>query len=141
VSLRVQSRPRGSSRGPASQAQLTIARVEPWPVMKFALMVSLVAFVILFVAVSVVYGTLSALGVFGSLQHFVSSITSSQTSAGLNVTAWFSASRVLGCTALLGLLNIVLITALSTIGAVVYNLISRLAGGVAVTLRETRETV
>ena len=130
-------RPRGSSRRPASQAQLAIARVEPWPVMKFAFVVSLAAFVILFAAVSVVYGTLSALGVFDSLQHFMSSITSSQFSAGVNARAWFSASRVLGCTALLGALNIVLITAMSTIGAVVYNLTSRLVGGVEVTVHET----
>ncbi len=55
----------------------------------------------------------------------------------MNAKTWFSASRVLGYTALLGSLNIVLITAMSTIGAVVYNLTSRLVGGVEVTLKET----
>ena len=105
--------------------------------MKFSFVVSLVAFVILFVAVSVLYGALAGLGVFDSLQRVVSSVTSSQGSAGVNARTWFSASRVLGYTALLGSLNIVLITAMSTIGAVVYNLTSRLVGGVEVTLRET----
>ena len=121
----------------ARQAHLTVARVEPWSVMKFSFVVSLVAFVILFVAVSVLYGALSGLGVFDSLQRVVSSVTSSQGSTGVNAKAWFSASRVLGYTALLGSLNIVLITAMSTIGSVVYNLTSRLVGGVEVTLRET----
>jgi len=105
--------------------------------MKFSFVVSLVAFVILFVAVSVLYGTLSALGVFTSLQHVVQSVTSSQDSNGVNAAKWFTASRVLSYTAMLGALNIVLITAMSTIGAVVYNLTSRLIGGVEVTLRET----
>jgi hypothetical protein len=122
---------------PARQAHLTVARVEPWSVMKFSFVVSLVAFVILFVAVSVLYGALAGLGVFDSLQRVVSDVTSSQGSAGVNAKAWFSASRVLGYTALLGSLNIVLITAMSTIGAVVYNLTSRLVGGVEVTLKET----
>ena len=121
----------------ARQAHLTVARVEPWSVMKFSFVVSLVAFVILFVAVTVLYGTLAGLGVFDSLQRVVSDVTSSQGSAGVNAKAWFSASRVLGYTALLGSLNIVLITAMSTIGAVVYNLTSRLVGGVEVTLKET----
>ena len=121
----------------ARQAHLTVARVEPWSVMKFSFVVSLVAFVILFVAVSVLYGALAGLGVFDSLQRVVSDVTSSQGSAGVNARAWFSASRVLGYTALLGSLNIVLITAMSTIGAVVYNLTSRLVGGVEVTLKET----
>jgi hypothetical protein len=131
------TRPKRSSRRSARQAHLTIARVEPWSVMKFSFVVSLVAFVILFVAVSVIYGTLSALGVFTSLEHVVQSVTSSQDSAGVNASKWFTASRILSYTALLGALNIVLITAMSTIGAVVYNLTSRLIGGVEVTLRET----
>jgi hypothetical protein len=121
----------------ARQAHLTVARVEPWSVMKFSFVVSLVAFVILFVAVTVLYASLAGLGVFDSLQRVVSSVTSSQGSAGVNAKAWWSASRVLGYTALLGSLNIVLITAMATIGAVVYNLTSRLVGGVEVTLKET----
>jgi Transmembrane domain of unknown function (DUF3566) len=128
---------KGKSKRTARQAHLTVARVEPWSVMKFSFVVSLVAFVILFVAVSVLYGVLSGLGVFDSLQRVVQSVTSSQTSAGVNAKAWFSASKVLGYTALLGSLNIVLITAMATIGSVVYNLTSRLVGGVEVTLRET----
>jgi len=128
-----------SSKRTARQAHLTVARVEPWSVMKFSFVVSLVAFVILFVAVSLLYGALDGLGVFDSLQRLVTSLTSSQSSAGVNASKWFSASRVLGYTALLGSLNIVLITAMATIGAVVYNLTSRLVGGVEVTLRETDE--
>ena len=131
------ARPKASSKRSSRQAHLTLARVEPWSVMKFSFVVSLVAFVILFVAVSVVYSTLSALGVFTSLQHVVQSVTSSTDSSGVNAAKWWTESRILGYTALLGALNIVLITAMSTIGAVVYNLTSRLIGGVEVTLRET----
>jgi len=130
---------KASSKRTARQAHLTVARVEPWSVMKFSFVVSLVAFVVLFVAVSLLYGALDGLGVFDSLQRVVTSLTSSQGTAGVNSSKWFSASRVLGYTALLGSLNIVLITAMSTIGAVVYNLTSRLVGGVEVTLRETDE--
>jgi hypothetical protein len=130
-------RQKGPAQRQARQAHLTVARVEPWSVMKFSFVVSIVAFIILFIAVSVLYGTLSALGVFDSLQRVVTSVTSSQDSAGVNAAKWWSASRVLGYTGLLGSLNIVLITAMSTIGAVVYNLTSRLIGGVEVTLRET----
>jgi len=129
--------PKVAAKRSVRQAHLTIARVEPWSVMKFSFVVSLVAFVILFVVVAVLWGSLSALGVFDSLQRVVSSVTSSQASNGVNAAKWFSASRILGWTALLGSLNIVLITAMSTIGAVVYNLTSRLVGGVEVTLRET----
>jgi hypothetical protein len=119
------------------QAMLTLARVEPWSVMKFSFVASVVAFIILFVAVAVLYMVLSALGVFDSLQNSVSSITSSQGSAGTNISHWFSASLILGYTAMLGALNIVLITAISTVGSVIYNLIAKTIGGIEVTLRET----
>jgi hypothetical protein len=134
---------RGSTRGtqtrkPAKrQAMLTLARVEPWSVMKFSFVASVVAFVILFVAVAVLYMVLSALGVFDSLQNTVSSVTGAQNSAGTNISHYFSASLVLGYTAMLGALNIVLITAMSTVGSVIYNLIAKTVGGIEVTLRET----
>ena len=128
---------RAARRSARRQAQLTLSRVEPWSVMKFSFIVSVVAFIILFVAVAVLYSVLSALGVFTSLQHTVTTITSSQGSAGTNILPWFSESKILGYTGMLGALNIVLITAMSTIGAVVYNLIAKAFGGVEITLRET----
>ncbi len=129
-----------AARRPAKgkrQAMLTLARLEPWSVMKFSFIASVVAFVILFVAVAMLYMVLAALGVFDSLQHTVSTITSSQNNAGTNISHWFSASLILGYTAMLGALNIVLITAMSTVGAVIYNLIAKTVGGIEVTLRET----
>jgi hypothetical protein len=136
-SAETKQRKQAIRRSPRRQAQLTLSRVEPWSVMKFSFVISVVAFIILFVAVAVLYSVLSGLGVFTSLQHTVTTITSSQGSAGTNISHWFSASRILGYTGMLGALNIVLITAMSTIGAVVYNLIARTIGGVEVTFRET----
>jgi len=81
---------------------------------------------------------LSALGVFDSLQHVVTNVTSSQSNqVGYNAHTWFSASRILSYTVLFGGINVVLITALLTIGSVIYNLTAKLIGGVEVTLKET----
>jgi hypothetical protein len=124
-------------RSSKRQAMLTLSRMEPWSVMKFSFVASVVAFIILFVAVAVLYLVLSALGVFTSLENQVASITSAKNTAGTDISHWFSASLILGWTAMLGALNIVLITALSTIGSVVYNLIAKTVGGIEVTLRET----
>jgi hypothetical protein len=38
---------------------------------------------------------------------------------------------------LIGAVNVVLITALSTVGSMIYNLVTHLGGGVEVTLKET----
>jgi Transmembrane domain of unknown function (DUF3566) len=129
-------RSRRAARG-GRQAQLTLARLEPWSVMKFSFVISLVAFIVLFVAVAVLYAVLSGLGVFDALQRTIESITSSQSSSGFNLNHYISASRVLGYTGLLGAVNVVLITALSTVGAVLYNITADLAGGIEVTLKES----
>jgi len=126
-----------SRKASKRQAMLTLARVEPWSVMKFSFVASVAAFIILFVAVAVLYMILAALGVFDSLENTVSSVTSSQGSAGTNISHWFSPSLILGYTAMLGAFNIVIITAISTVGSVIYNLIAKLFGGIEVTLRET----
>jgi hypothetical protein len=119
------------------KAQLAIARIEPWSVMKFAFMISLVGWVILFVAVALLYFVLQKIGVFTSIEHTVGLITASKTRTGANAASWFSSSRVLGYTMLIGAVNVILITALSTVGAVLYNLVTMLAGGIEITLKET----
>jgi hypothetical protein len=128
--------PKRSPR-PGRQAQLSVARLEPWSVMKFSFVLSLAAFIVLFVAVAVLYGILSGLGVFDALQRTVSSITSSQGSSGFNIQNYLSASRVLGYTGMLGAINVVLITAVSTVGSVIYNITADQVGGIEVTLKET----
>jgi hypothetical protein len=128
------SRPSGYQ---ARKANLVIARVEPWSVMKFSFLISLVLWIVLFVAVALLYYALSSLGVFDALQRTLASVTSSQTSAGVDLSKWTSATRVLGYTMLLGAVDVVLITAISTVGAVIYNLVTHLGGGIEVTLKET----
>lgn len=131
------AQPKISKASQARRANLVIARLEPWSVMKFSFLMSLVAWVVLFVAVALLYYALSGLGVFAAIQRTLSSVTSSQSSAGVNLAAWTSASRVLGYTMLAGAVDIVLITVLSTIGAMIYNLVTHLGGGIEVTLKET----
>ena len=117
-------------------AQLVLTRIEPWSVFKFSFLVSLVGFVVLMVAVAALYYTFSSLGVFHAIERTVHLVTSSKGNSGTNAGSWFSAGTVLGYTMAAGAIDVILITALSTVGAVVYNAVSRLSGGVEVTLQE-----
>ena len=137
------SRPAGqvaskSRPGPAEvrDAQLVLSRVEPWSVMKFSFLVSLVGFVVLFIVVAVMYFAFSSLGVFHSIEQTVGLVTSSKGNPGTNAASWFSAGTVLSYTLIAGAVDVVLITALSTVGAVIYNAVTRLTGGIEITLAE-----
>lgn len=128
----------GAARLPR-KAHLVLRRIEPWSAMKFSFVVSLVCFVVLFVAVAVLYGVLSALGVFDSIIDLVNQLSQGeqgQSSIPIDIASWFEPVRILGYTALIGAVNVVLITALSTLGAVIYNVSSDLVGGIEVTFSE-----
>lgn len=123
---------------PARKAQLQLARLEPWSVMKFSFVMSLVCFVVLLVAVIVLYTILAGLGVFDAISDTINSLTKEQgeTTGSVDAGSWFSFIRIFGYTVLVGALNVMLITALSTVGSVIYNLAADLVGGVEVTLKE-----
>jgi hypothetical protein len=139
---RIKAETRASLNGaaaaaPARRAHLAVIRLEPWSVMKFSFMISLVGWVVLFVMVAALWWVLNKIGVFHSIEGSVSNLTSGKDSNGVQVSNWFSASRVLGYTMLVGAINVILITALATVGSVVYNLVTHVAGGIEVTLKET----
>jgi hypothetical protein len=104
--------------------------------MKFSFMVSLVGWVVLFVVVAAIFYLFSSLGVFHQIEQTIGLVTSSKGSPGSNAAGWFSASTVLGYTMLAGAIDVVLITALATVGAVIYNLVTTLSGGIEITLKE-----
>jgi len=138
--IKAETRPSLNGAGPAAparRAHLAVIRLEPWSVMKFSFMISLVGWVVLFVMVAALWWVLSKIGVFHSIEGSVSNLTSGKDSAGVQASNWFSASRVLGYTMLVGAINVILITALATVGSVMYNLVTHVAGGIEVTLKET----
>jgi hypothetical protein len=105
--------------------------------MKFSFLISLVGFVVVFVAVALIWFALSKLGVFAKIEQTIGLVTYTKSHPHSNAAAWFSAKRILGYTALVGAINVFLLTALATVGAALYNLVTSLTGGVEVTLKET----
>ncbi len=129
-------RPQGSGQ-PTRSAMLTLQRVEPMSVMKFSSLIALVGWVVVFIAVAIVYFALSKMGVFSKIEDTVGLVTSNKAHSGADAASWFSASRVLEYTAIVCTVNAVLFTALATVGAALYNLVTNLTGGVEVTLKES----
>lgn len=121
-----------ASRGPR-RARLTVRRVDPWSVMKFSFAVSFVLLVVIIVATSVLYFALDAMGVFSSVNKTLAELFKSN---GGDDPFKITAGWVIGLSAILGAINVVLFTALMTLGAFVYNVCADLVGGVEVTLAE-----
>lgn len=123
-----------ASRGPR-RARLNVKRIDPWSVMKFAFAVSLVLFIVVIVATAVLYLALDAMGVVKSVNdNLADLISAGGGSGGEGFT--ITARGVLGTSMVVGLINVVLFTALATLGAFVYNVCADLVGGIELTLAE-----
>jgi hypothetical protein len=123
----------GAHRGPR-RARLHLKRIDPWSVMKFSFAVSLVLFVVAIVATAVLYLALDAMHVWSSINGALSQITGQAGSP--NDSFRITAKGVIGTAVLLGAVNMVLFTALMTLGAFVYNVCADLVGGIELTLSE-----
>jgi Transmembrane domain of unknown function (DUF3566) len=123
-----------ASRGPR-RARLYLKRVDPWSVMKFSFAVSFVLFIIGVVATAVLYMALDTMGVVGSVNKALSEMVGA-TGGDAKNTFRITAKGIIVGSALLGLVNVVLFTALATLSAFIYNVCSDLVGGIELTLAE-----
>ncbi len=128
------SRPgRTATRGPR-RARLQLRHIDTWSALKISLVLSVALFFIWMVAVGVLYGVLNALGVFDTLNELFGQLgTESGTQEGSDV---LTPGVVFGGAAIIGAINIVLLTALCTVGTFIYNMCSDLVGGLELTLSE-----
>ncbi|MEU5691096.1 DUF3566 domain-containing protein [Actinosynnema sp. NPDC020468] len=123
---------RRPGRGPR-RASLQVKRVDPWSVLKLALVLGVALFFVWLVAVGVLYGVLNGMGVWDKINNTANDLLQGNEPSG---DPLISAGRVFGVAAIIGAVNIVLFTALATVGAFVYNVSADLAGGLEVTLSE-----
>jgi hypothetical protein len=121
----------------ARKARLVLARVDPWSVMKLSFLLAIGLAVVTLVAITILWSVLDSMGVFDSVGQTVESVTrSSDNAQGINILDYVAFSKVFSLTALLAGINVILMTALGTLAAFLYNLAASLVGGLHVTLTE-----
>jgi hypothetical protein len=117
------------NRGPR-RARLQLRHISPLTVLKFSCVLAIALFFVWLIVVGVLFGVLDAAGVIGKINDAYTTIQ------GANSKPLITSGVVFGGAAIIGLVNIVLFIALSTIGSIVYNLCADLVGGIEITLSE-----
>lgn len=120
------------SRGPV-RASMQIRRIDPWSTLKVSLLLSVALFFVWVITVAFLYLVLGGMGVWAKLNSNVGDLLNNASGSSAELV---SSGTIFGGAFLIGLVNIVLMTALATIGAFVYNLITDLIGGIEVTLAD-----
>jgi hypothetical protein len=117
------------ARGPR-RARLQLRHVDPWTVLKFSCVLSIALFFVWLIVIGVLFGVLDGAGVIGKINDAYTTIQ------GGDAKPPVTAGVVFGGAAIIGVVNIVLFIAQTTVGSVVYNLCADLVGGIEITLSE-----
>jgi hypothetical protein len=118
--------------GRTRRARLRLVRVDPWSVMKTSFLLSIAFGIMCVVAVFIIWSVLGAANVFGAINESISQVVGEN----FEVEQYIGIDRVLSFTMLVAVLDVVLLTAIATLGAFLYNLAASLLGGLEVTLAE-----
>ncbi|MFJ4629443.1 DUF3566 domain-containing protein [Streptomyces sp. NPDC088847] len=131
-------RPRtGARTAPRTRkARLRVAKADPWSVMKVSFLLSIALGICTVVASAVLWMVMDAMGVFSTVGGTISEATGSNESNGFDLQSFLSLPHVLTFSGIIAVIDIVLATALATLGAFIYNLSAGFVGGIELTLAE-----
>lgn len=118
------------------KARLRMTHLDPWSVMKTSFLLSVAFGIVTVIAVAVVWSVLGAAGVWDSINQTVQEVIGGETGSAFDVENYVGTSRVMGFTMIVAVVDVVLITAIATLAAFLYNLAATLLGGIEVTLAE-----
>ncbi|MEV3873144.1 DUF3566 domain-containing protein [Streptomyces sp. LE64] len=118
------------------KARLRVAKADPWSVMKVSFLLSIALGICTVIAAAVLWMVMDAMGVFSTVGGTISEATGSNESNGFDLQSFLSLPRVLMFTSIIAVIDVVLATALATLGAFIYNLSAGFVGGIELTLAE-----
>lgn len=119
------------------RARLRVSRVDPWSVMKTCFMFAIAFGIISWICVYVVWSVVNASGMMEALNQALTNILSSPSDqTPVRIEDFINTNKVMGVTALIAVINVVITTALGTIFAFLYNLSANILGGLELTLAE-----
>ncbi|WP_052689154.1 DUF3566 domain-containing protein [Williamsia herbipolensis] len=120
-------------RGPL-RAAVQLRRIDPWSTFKISSVLAIALFLIWMIAIGVLYVILDGMGVWDQVNSSFGTLVSSDTTT--DTSFQITAGGVFGIAALIGAVYVVVFTALTTVGAFIYNMSADLVGGVEITLAD-----
>lgn len=115
------------------RVDLTLARIEPWSVLKISFLVSVALGIAGVIAAVILWNVLDGMNVFGSIENFLVQLGAD---SFLELMDYLRLPRVVAYATIFGILNVILITAITTVCALLYNLLASLVGGIHISLMD-----
>lgn len=115
------------------RVDLAIARIDAWTVMKVSFLLSVAFGIAIVIATIILWFMLDAMHVFSTLESFLQEIGAGKFTELLE---YVRLPRTIAYATIVGVINVVLMTAISTLGAMLYNVVASLVGGIKVSLMD-----
>ena len=112
-----------------------MSRIDPWSVMKTSFLFSIAFGVMLVVVAFVLWSVLAGSGALESVNSLINTLIGDEDNA-FRVEDVLNSSRVLGFATVVAAIDVVILTAVATLFAFLYNLSATVLGGLEVTLAE-----
>ncbi|KGN37448.1 hypothetical protein N803_13715 [Knoellia subterranea KCTC 19937] len=129
------SAPAPAPRGTGRRVRLTVSRVDPWSAMKMSFLLSVALGIAGVVMVAVLWMILKGMGVFDEVNGLVGQIISEGDNT-FDIMDFLGFGRVVSLAIVVGVIDVILMTALATLAAFLYNVSSSLVGGLQLTLTD-----
>jgi hypothetical protein len=119
----------------ARRVRLTVSRVDPWSAMKISFLLSVALGIAMVVMVFVLWTILAGMGVFDQINGIIGQVVQDGQQS-FDIMDFIGLGRVLSLSIVIAVIDVILITAISTLAAFLYNVSSALVGGVQLTLTD-----
>lgn len=120
--------------GAPRKVRVLLSRVDPWSALKIGFLLGIAAGIMLLVAMHILWSVLNSMDTFTTIQDWVEKLFSDEKQ--INILQFFEYGKVMSATLLVAVSNVVLISGLTVVAAFLYNIVSRVVGGVYVTLTD-----
>ncbi len=122
------------ARGPR-RVRLAVSRIDPWSVMKMSFLLSVALGIAGVVLTAVLWMILSTMNVFTDIEGVLQSLQTT-TADPFSIKDYIGFGRIVSLSIVIGVINVILMTAIATVMAFLYNICSALVGGVQLTLTD-----
>lgn len=115
------------------RVDLTIARIDPWSVLKIGFLLAVALGIATVVGTVILWFVLDGMNVFGSIEDFLKELGAE---TFISLLEYIRLPKVASYATIFGVANVVLFTAITTLVALLYNLVATLVGGIRVSLMD-----